>query len=300
MKIAGHTMGTPEYTLERAITLFSDLGFDGIEIIWDDSYSCALPKKTNPKTIKEVRTRIKNLNLDISCLTPYMTEINSLNNEELHRDLNDFMRCIEVAGELECQCIRVYGGSYFEEKERHIRQEKEKRLIESLAKMGEKAVKYGVVLAVETHFNTLTCTAKETSEIIRKVDHPHVKVLYDQPNLGFVRAEEYKEAIELLDGIIGMVHVKDFIFKENVDRVFRASHVMKADESERTVMSKIPGEGILPWPEIIRMLKTHNYNGYLSLEYERRWHSNDLPPATDGMKKGLLYLRPLLEKLNDK
>jgi len=103
-----------------------------------------------------------------------------------------------------------------------------------------------------------------------------------------------------LDGIIGMVHVKDFIFKENVDRVFRASHVMKADESERTVMSKIPGEGILPWPEIIRMLKTHNYNGYLSLEYERRWHPNDLPPAADGMKKGLLYLRSLLEKLNNK
>ena len=37
MKIAGHTMGTPEYSLEEAVVLFSDLGFDGIEIIWDDA-----------------------------------------------------------------------------------------------------------------------------------------------------------------------------------------------------------------------------------------------------------------------
>ena len=51
IKIAGHTMGTPEYTLDEAITLFAALGFDGIEIIWDDSYHCALRKGASSEAL---------------------------------------------------------------------------------------------------------------------------------------------------------------------------------------------------------------------------------------------------------
>jgi sugar phosphate isomerase/epimerase len=45
MKLAGHTMGTPEYTLQEAIRLFADIGLDGIEIIVaNDGYPCAIPQ----------------------------------------------------------------------------------------------------------------------------------------------------------------------------------------------------------------------------------------------------------------
>ena len=204
------------------------------------------------------------------------------------------MRCIEVAGELESRCVRVYGGSYFEDREEEAREEKKKILVESLHKMGRKAEAHNVVLVVETHFNTLTCTARETSEIVRKVDHQSVKVLYDQPNLGFCLAEDYEEALKLLDGIIGMVHVKDFVFKQNRNKNFKASFVFRVKDSERNVKSTIPGEGVLPWPRIIKSLRKRHYDRYLSLEYERRWHPDDLPPAAQGMKKGLAYLRSLL------
>ena len=33
MKIAGHTMGTPEYTVNEAIELFHRIGADGAEIV---------------------------------------------------------------------------------------------------------------------------------------------------------------------------------------------------------------------------------------------------------------------------
>lgn len=35
-KIAGHTMGTPEYTVAEALQLFHDIGLDGAEIVVQD------------------------------------------------------------------------------------------------------------------------------------------------------------------------------------------------------------------------------------------------------------------------
>ena len=44
MKLAGHTMGTPEYTLFEAVDLFADMGLDGIEVIVQtDGYPCGIP-----------------------------------------------------------------------------------------------------------------------------------------------------------------------------------------------------------------------------------------------------------------
>jgi sugar phosphate isomerase/epimerase len=92
-----------------------------------------------------------------------------------------------------------------------------------------------------------------------------------------------------------MVHVKDLVFKEDVELKFKSASVTHPVESERIVKSKIPGEGIIPWPGIIKKLKEMGFTGYLSLEYERRWYPQDLPPANEGMKKGLNYIRSIIE-----
>lgn len=38
MRIAGHTIGTPEHTVREAIDLFARLGMEGIEAICHDEY----------------------------------------------------------------------------------------------------------------------------------------------------------------------------------------------------------------------------------------------------------------------
>ena len=72
---------------------------------------------------------------------------------------------------------------------------------------------------------------------------------------------------------------------------FSSSHVARPDESERNVYTRIVGEGVIPWPEILRAVKARGYDGWLSLEYERRWHPDDIPDASIGMKRSLEYLR---------
>lgn len=295
MKISAHTMGTPEYYLDQAIELFAELGFDGIEIIWDDDYRCGLAKKLSLDRLRMVRSKVHLHGMEIACLIPYMRQINSLDREELQKDLDDFSRCIDAAHELGCMFIRVYGGTELDSEGRALREKREGILIRSLQVLGERASQAGVTLAVETHFNTMTDTAKNAAAIVRKVDHPNVKVLYDQANLGFIGAEEYQEALQQLQGLIAMVHVKDFVFKDGVKRRFKSSSVMSVDKEERIVISRIPGEGILPWPQIIHGLRQGQFDNYLSLEYERRWHPGDLPSAGEGMKNGLEFIRSLIQ-----
>jgi sugar phosphate isomerase/epimerase len=298
MKFAAHTMGTPELTLKEAIGLFSSLNFDGIEIIWDDEFKCALSKRATDKDISELKAQLAETDLDVCCLTPYMFGINSLDSEQRRRDLEDFRRCIETGKTLQASCVRVYGGGYDPQTDRDKRVDLERHLIDSLHSLADIAGKAGIVLAVETHFNTLTCSASETADIVRRVNHPHVKVLYDQPNIEFSEGEKYDRALELLEGLIAMVHVKDLVYKEGVSGGFTSSKVVTVDESERRVSSRIPGEGIIPWPQILPALTAQGFDGWLSLEYERRWYPHDLPPAAEGMKRGLHYMRSLIAKLD--
>ena len=105
---------------------------------------------------------------------------------------------------------------------------------------------------------------------------------------------EKTEALRLLEGLIAMVHVKDLVYKEGATGGFTSSKVVTVDESERRVSSRIPGEGIIPWPEILPALAARGFDGWLSLEYERRWYPHDLPPAGEGMRRGFEYLQKLL------
>ena len=68
-------------------------------------------------------------------------------------------------------------------------------------------------------------------------------------------------------------------------------------EDERKVRSRVVGEGVLPWDRILRALAESGYDGWLSLEYERRWHPQDLPPAEEGMRRSAEHVRHLLADL---
>lgn len=54
-KIAGHTMGTPEYTVMEALDLFHQIGLDGAEIVIQDGYKSGLPMICSEETLKQVK-----------------------------------------------------------------------------------------------------------------------------------------------------------------------------------------------------------------------------------------------------
>jgi sugar phosphate isomerase/epimerase len=296
MKIAGHTLGTPGMPVEAALRLFHTAGLEAAEIIWQNDYLAAIPEDDSGQIVKNVREISSDLGLDIAGLTPYMSGYNSLDDQERAKDMERLRRCLNVAAELNCHNVRVYAGSY--KPGDGQRQEKWQRLVEALQRLGEEAETLGVTLCVENHFNTMTVSAAETVELMQAVNSKGVGILYDQANLAFTHNEPYQEAIDLQREWIRYVHVKDLVFVD-ASKPFNADEVARVKAEDRSVRSRVVGEGVLDWLSILKKLTDSGYDGYLSLEYEYRWHPDDLPPPEEGFKRSAETLKRFIKDLNN-
>src|SRR4051794_41924934 len=77
MRIAGHTLGTPEQTVPEALALFAAAGLDAAEVIYQDGYRSGLPLGDR-RSAEDARRVSEELGLPIVGITPYTTGINAL------------------------------------------------------------------------------------------------------------------------------------------------------------------------------------------------------------------------------
>ena len=294
-QIAGHTMGTPEYTLPEALELFHKLGLDGAEIVVQDGYRCGIPQDADPDKLKELRKLADRLGLRIIALTPYYSKFNDLDPTVREGEIQGICKVIGYAEILGAKYIRIYAGNYAQT-DTDPDGAKRANLVRSMRRLGDAAQKANVKLVMENHFNTMTVSAADSISIAREIDHPAVGILYDQANLTFTENEPWEEALPLQFSKIYHTHVKDLVFRAG-NTGFTSSDVSHPKEEERNVITRIVGEGIVPWPAILQAMKDRGYDGWLSLEYERRWHPQDIPDAAIGMKQSAAYLRACIEKL---
>jgi len=293
MMLAGHTMGTPECSLAEAFDLFARIGLAGAEVVWQADYRCGLDPASDPAALAAAARQARDAGVQIVAMTPYENLFNSLDRAEREDAVASFGRALAAAPVLGARWVRLYGGRFLPGDGQ--REERWARLVDSVRALGDRAERVGVTICVETHFNTMADTAARAAALVREIAHPRVRVLYDQPNLGFIGAEPWSDALPLLQGLIAYVHVKDFAFKGE-RRAFAASDVTHVEEEARIVRSCVVGDGIVPWPQILRALRDGGYDGVLSFEYERRWHPQDLPPAEVGMGAAAARVRAWLDQ----
>jgi L-ribulose-5-phosphate 3-epimerase len=293
MRLAGHTLGTPNHTVPQAIRLFRAAGLDAAEVIYQDGYTSGLPQG-DPRAALEALRAAEDEGLPIIGLTPYTTAINALDESEWRGGVDEFRGAIETAHLLGADRVRVYAGSWHPGDADHAG--RWARLREALQTLAPEAEQAGVRLCVENHFGTMTQTAAETAALVREVAHPAVRVLYDQANLAFTHDETFEEAFAVQGNLIGHVHVKDLVFTDP-NATFRATETARVDASERAVRSRVVGTGVLPWPQILAALLRHGYDDLLSIEYEYRWHPQDLPTPEDGFRESAAALRGMLTDL---
>lgn len=291
MKIAGHTMGTPEYTVIEAIKLFHDIGIDGAEIVVQDGYLSGISCACTKEELDAVKQAAEEYNVEICCLTPYNSYFNDLNDELRNAEIEGLSKVIDACEYLGAHYIRIYGGNLQAGDTKDLA-ERRTRLVDAMRYLGDKAAEKDVTLVIENHFNTMCVSAKDSYSVVKEINHPNVKILYDQANLSFTEQEGYEEAIAIQQDEVAYMHVKDLVFKEGV--AFTSDEVSHPEESKRNVYTRIVGEGVIAWPEILRLVKAHGYDGWLSMEYERRWHPDDIPDASIGMKKGAEYIKSIM------
>jgi L-ribulose-5-phosphate 3-epimerase len=290
MRIAGHTLGTPEQTVPEALALFAAAGLDGAEVIYQDGYRSGLPLRDR-RSAEEARRVSEELGIPIVGMTPYTTGINALDEEEWRTAVDEFRGAIEIAQIVGADRVRVYAGSWRPGDRDHGAHWN--RMVAALRTLAPEASDAGVRLCVENHFGTMTQSAAETARLVREVNHAAVRVLYDQANLTFTHDEPYEEALRIQGDLVGHVHVKDLVFTDP-EAPFQASETARVAPSERAVRSRVVGDGVVPWGGILSSLSALGYDDVLSLEYEYRWHPDDLPEPVDGFKRSAAALRAFL------
>ncbi|MFJ4207950.1 sugar phosphate isomerase/epimerase family protein [Paenarthrobacter sp. NPDC089675] len=293
MRLAGHTLGTPDHTVPQALELFRAAGLDAAEVIYQNDYKSGLPLGDRRAAMEALKAA-ENAGIPIVGLTPYTTAINSLDDAEWHKAVDEFRGAIDTAHLLGADRVRVYAGSWHPGDTDHA--ERWAKLRKALENLAPEAAQAGVALCVENHFGTMTQTAADTAALVREIAHPAVRVLYDQANLTFTHDENYEQAFAIQGDLIGHVHVKDLIFTDP-NAAFRATETARVNASERAVRSRVVGNGVVPWSGILAALQQHDYDDVLSIELEYRWHPQDLPAPEDGFRESATVLRSMLTDL---
>lgn len=253
MKIAFTTLGCPQWDLQTVVTKAKEFGFDGIDFrgLPEALDVTTLPAFTT--NVAETRDLITDSGLEVS---GFSTSITICNVEKRKEILEEAKRTIAAALELRCSNIRVFGGGDMKKQSR-LEAAKAGRecLREILALDGARFLNWNV----ETHDHWVS--SKDILFLLDGMNDPAVGVLWDIGHTPRTAGESPEETFAAIGKRVRYTHVKDA--KED------KGHPLAMGDGWRYVP---PGEGDLPLEQIVKVLKKGGYDGYLTLEHEKRWH----------------------------
>ncbi|HZK57344.1 MAG TPA: AMP-binding protein [Clostridia bacterium] len=245
MKLAFSTLGCPNFSWTEIYSMASDLGFNGIEVrgLGEDIYAVKAQPFTEsqlPQTIK----KLAELRLEIPCLSSGCCLKFSENAEKNHEEIVEY---ILLASKLGTPYIRILADL-----EPHTTGEVDDNVILSaLERLIPLAEEKGVTLLVET--NGVYADTARLCKLLDNISSDAVAALWDINHPYRFVGETPEQTVQNLGAYIKHVHVKDSIMENG------------------TVKYQMMGEGDLPIDEVMMALRSINYEGYLSLEWVKRW-----------------------------
>lgn len=252
MKIAFSTLGCPAWSFGQVIDGARTYGFDGVEFrgLLAEVDLRQVPEFA-PAQIAETRRRLQDAGLRVSCLSSSVTVVASTATEVDRREaISTAKHYLDLAKEVGAPCVRLFCGNVPDTVEHGVAVD---RAAHSLREIGDFARERGVITAVETH--DAFVRSELLMELIQLADHPAVQVLWDIHHPYRLAGESLAHTLRYLDGHIVATHLKD--------------SVQTADGEGYTYVPL--GQGDVPLFEALHALKQRGYDGFLTLEWEKRW-----------------------------
>jgi len=242
VKLAYTTLGCPEWNLEQIINRSREYGFDGIDF---RGYLTALDVTETPEfssRAAETAKRIAGAGLEVPC---FSTSI-SVNGDEKRRgdNLAEVQRYASLCPIFGTRFLRVFGHGDSSPREQAI-----ESLITNIRPLLKIVGDYGATILLETH--DAWTESSRIREVMRRVDSPSLRVLWDVHH-------PWKVSSEALD----------FTWA-NFGKWVSYTHWKDATPADKLCLM---GEGILPLEQWYRLLESNGFDGYCTLEWEKRWH----------------------------
>jgi sugar phosphate isomerase/epimerase len=254
MKLSFSTLGCPDWTMPQIIAIASSAGYDGIELrfVEGEDSLWKLPVFQGA-ALASVKHTLADHGVAISCLDT-SCRFDSPDAADRERWVNEGERMSDLAAELGAPGLRVFGDTI---RPRANRESTRGWIADSLCRLAEIAAPKGVEVWLETHGDF--AGARDTSEILARVTPTNTGIVWDPINSFVATQERPADGSATLGGAIRHVHIKDI----------RRNEARGDPESWEYVLT---GEGDFPLQELLGTLKKREYNGFLSFEWEKKWH----------------------------
>ena len=211
-------------TLEDRLSMIKQQGFTCAHVALSkviNEYSVSDTSLT-PGLAMHLRRLFQKSEIDFAVLGCYLNLAHP-GTEELNKILHTYLSHIRFASLLGCGVVGTETGAPNPEyrfEEACKSEEALTTLINNLKYIVNYAEKMGVIVAIEPVRNHIVYDAKRARRVLDEIASPNLQIIFDPVNL--LGMDNYKqqnevieEALDLLGDDIAVVHMKDFIVKEN-------------------------------------------------------------------------------------
>ena len=251
MKIAFSTLGCPDFGWMDIYSMAKDFHFDGIEIRGlGQNIMAVTASPFTQRHIDKTAAKLSSLRLEIPCLSSGCCLKDPASHDEVIHEVTQYTR---MACKLNTPFIRVLGDL----EPAPAGEVDDDYVAGVLTELADIAECEGITLLVET--NGVYADTKRLAKLIDKVNRPSVGALWDMHHPYRYMGETPTQTVKNLGSRIRYTHTKDSVMENGVVRY------------------RMMGEGDLPVYEMLDALKDMGYDGYVSLEWVKRW----APDLTD-------------------
>lgn len=249
--IAFSTLAFPGVSLGTAVSLGARYGYDGVELRLVDG---AL---IDPRMSRGDRAAVKST-VDAAGL-PVVAVDSSIRLTDTDPEPGPDLRAfLELASDWEAPLVRVFGGTLAESEAG--RRDGLKAAAGVLEAAGPVAERLGVSIGVETH-DSFSASAT-VADLLSMADSPAVGAVWDSHHPHRM-GERPGEIFGNIGERLLLVQVKD---------------ARRAPERADGWQLVLLGDGEVPVRDMLTLLASGGYQGWISVEWEKRWHPEIEPP----------------------
>lgn len=243
MKISFTTMATPELSVPEQFAVARAYGFDSIDLRMMVRGGGEISENL---TQEEADAIVKaSQGIEIASLLCYNEKVES-GKETMSASLRLHM---ELAKKLRIPMIRIFTGKL----ETAAAQEQLVEILKDVLQSDQTGTK----IAMQNHLNS-SVTLHQALEVCKAVGHPRLSIIAS-PDHSVLIAEEYLSLLPELAPYTSQLYVADM------------------NENRKAVL---PGQGIMPFDQILRSLRDNGFDGSVSFKWERCWHPEIQPYET--------------------
>jgi len=261
MNYAFMSFSCPELTLDEMLSTAKRFGYDGIEPRIVSGHKHGVEVEADAVARREIKQKAIDSGIALCCVATSCTYADPATKQE---KIDETLRCIDLAGDVEAPCIRVFGGVIPDD----VSREKAIDLVaEALQSVSKHASERGVIVCMETHDHW--CDPAHVAKVMKRVNHTAIGVNWDIMHPVRVVGATIDQAYETLKPWIRHVHFHD--------------GVTVGDNLELVPI----GEGEIDHRRTVELLKAGGFQDFLSGEWigwDQGWEIH-LPRELATMKR---------------